>query len=72
MLYSGQIVIVDTFLVELAESRSKLSYKKPYIAYMFIADNCYSGHNFLAPRENFKANLPLYSWHLIFFMEKQK
>ena len=29
---------------------------------MFKADNCYTGHNFLAPREN----LPIYSGHLLF------
>ena len=29
---------------------------------MFKADNCYTGHNVLAPREN----LPIYSGHLLF------
>ena len=48
----------------------KLSQRNPYIADMFIADNCYSGHNFLAPGEKIKPNFPLYSGHPIFFVEE--
>ena len=37
-----------------------------------MVGNCYSGHNFLTPREKFKPNLPLYKKHLIFFCGKIK
>ena len=43
------------FFVAPAESRSN-SHKSPYIADTFIVGNCYSGHNFLAPREKVKSN----------------
>ena len=32
----------------------------------------YSGHNFLTMRKNFKSNLPVYSKHPIFFVERKK
>ena len=66
MLYSG------LFFVELTKSRSN-SHRKTsdtFKADTFKADNCYSGHNFLKPREKFKPNLPLYSWHQVFFCGK--
>ena len=39
---------------------------------MFIgADNCYSQHHFLALRENFKPNLPLYNGHSTFLLKSK-
>ena len=38
---------------------------------MFIVDDCYSGHNFLAPRENFKA-IYLFIVDTSYFLWKNK
>ena len=42
-----------------------------YIADTFLVGNCYSGHNFFVPREQFKSNFPGVSGDRIFFVLKQ-
>ena len=64
-VYSGH-AIQRTLFRGTGRITVKLSQKNPYIVDNFIADNCYSGHNTLAPREKFKPNLPFYSGHYIF------
>ena len=44
--------------------------KTAYIADTFTVENCYSAHNFSAPREKFEPNLLFYSEHLNFFVGK--
>ena len=68
-LYSGRLVIADTFLWH-PPNHGQTLIEKPYIANTFMANNCHNGHNFLEPRENIKPNLPLHSKHPIFFVIK--
>ena len=64
MLYSGSLVIADTFKWNRPNHGQTLVEKPLY------SRHAYSGHNFLAPRGKFKPNFPLYSGHPIFFTEK--
>ena len=54
MLYSGHLLIADTFSWKRSNHGQTLI-ENPYIADTFIEDNCYSGHNLLAPCEKFKS-----------------
>ena len=54
MLYSGHLLIGDTFSWKRSNHGQTLI-ENPYIADTFIEDNCYSGHNLLAPCEKFKS-----------------
>ena len=71
ILYSRHPVIADTFKENRPNHGQTLTGKHLYSGRV-LADNCYSGHNFLAPRKKFKPNLPLYSGCPIFFEEKYK
>ena len=55
MLYSGSLVIADTFKWNRPNHGQTLVEKPLY------SRHAYSGHNFLAPREKFKPKFPLYS-----------
>lgn len=66
----GHLVIAKTSFRGTSQITVKLSYKNPYKAKTFIADNCYSGYKFLTPLEKIKPNLHLYSGHTTFFMGK--
>ena len=66
-VYSGRLEIAGIF------SWNRPNYSQTLIektADIVIANNCYSGHNFLTPCEKFKPNLRFYSVHLIFFVGK--
>ena len=72
MLYSGHLVIMETF----SQNRQnklmvKLSQKNSYIANTFIADNYYRRHKFLATCEKFKSSLPFWRVHPIFHRENE-
>ena len=64
MSYSVHLVIADTFQWKRPNHGQTLIEKTLYSGHV------YSGHNFLAPRENFKPNLPLHSRYPTFFVEK--
>ena len=65
MLQSGHLIIADNFQWN-RPNTVKLSQKN-----LYIADNCCSGHKFLALLEKFKSNLPLYSEHSIFLWKNK-
>ena len=69
MLYGGHRVTANTFSWN-RSNHSQTLIENPNIVHPFIAGNCYGGHSLLAPRENFIADLALYSGHAIFFMGK--
>ena len=52
MLYSGHLVIADTFSRNGPNHGQTLIEIHLYIADSFIADTCYSGHIFSEPREH--------------------
>ena len=70
MLYSIHRVMAETFFGT-GQVTFKLSQQIPCIVNIFMADYCYSGHNFLAPRENFRPNLPLMA-DIPYFLRENK
>ena len=69
MLYSGHLVMVDTSSWNWLNHGQTLIDNR-YLADTFIATNCYSERNFLAPREMFQPNLSLYSGYPICYVGK--
>ena len=61
-----KLVIAHTF-AKIRQNHSQISYKKPG---SFYGGQLLIRTQFLAPREKFKSNLPLYSEHPIFFVQK--
>ena len=59
-VYSGHLVITDTFSWN-RPNHGQTLLENSYIEDYFTANNYYSGHNFLTPREKFKPNLSPYS-----------
>ena len=74
ILYSRHLVIADTFSWNRPNHCQILIEKSLYRGYIvdtFLVGNRYSGHNFFAPREQFKSNFPGVSGDRIFFVLKQ-